>query len=210
MQVKSIFGGPSENFRKNFGIFFNFFSQKKTKKVSLLNHPENRFYRPTFESTPHFLQFWSIIPKIRSFLETFQRYLGGSASRGAGFPTSAAECGRKEFNFGAKGAEIEKNVGVFLSQKWPFLAKRAKFCQFWLCGVSSSKIFRKFGKFSKSFGLMKPHTAKKMAQKFNKNENIGGWWNPTKVQAPKYHWNIFTKKRSYGDSRLKRWPKNEK
>ena len=72
----------------------------------------------------------------------------------------------------------------FWPQKRHFRAKKGKNWPFF----EKLSIFRKFSnfvrKFSKNFGLDETPQAKKVAQKCNKNENFGGWWNPTEGQPP--------------------------
>ena len=77
--------------------------------------------------------------------------------------------GPKNCPFGKKGqtfAKIERKEHFWL-----------KFSQF----LETPEIF---GSFRKNLLDEAPHRSKN-ATKCNKNENFGGWWNPTKGQAPK-------------------------
>ena len=78
------------------------------------------------------------------------------ASRGSRIPHFGRRRRPKKTQCRRRRRRNLEKIG-FLSQKMAFFGQKAKFGQFWLCGVSSSKIFQNLGNFRKIFGLMKLH-----------------------------------------------------
>ena len=90
-----------------------------------------------------------------------------------------------------KAPKFWKKTGV-LSQKTAFLPKKGKIwpkfdqkSTFEIVGFQHAKFFRKFWKFSKKIGLVKPHTAKIVDQNCNKNENFGVAETPQNPPPPR-------------------------
>ena len=111
-------------------------------------------------------------------------FWGGLGPRGAQIPHFGRRRRPMKPHISAPKAPKFWKKQCFWPQKRHFRAKKGKNWPFF----EKLSIFRKFSnfvrKFSKNFGLDETPQAKKVAQKCNKNENFGGWWNPTEGQAP--------------------------
>ena len=80
---------------------------------------------------------------------------------------------QKKIKFRRRRRRNLEKIRVSEPKNGHFWPKKAQFGQFWLCGISSSKIFRKFEIFSKNFRPDETPQAKIVDQKCNKNENFG-------------------------------------